>query len=138
MVASVQTNTVEAVGAGGLDQLAGAMQTSVVAKAFGALADPVRLRIVELLAERGEVSASELGVELPVSQPRVSVHLRCLSDCGFTTVRREGRRAYYQLTGPHIAELVATVRAHADTALPGLLACLQCGPHRPGPDPACC
>lgn len=135
MAAPEQTGTVPA---GELDQLDGEMQVSVVAKAFGALADPVRLRIVELLAERGECSASELVAELPVSQPRVSVHLRCLTDCGFTTARRLGRRAYYQLAGPHIAPLVATVRAHADAALPGLLACLQCQPVPPNSDTSCC
>ncbi len=78
----------EPVGAAPLDQLSTELQASVVAKAFAALADPIRLRIVELLAERGECSARALVAELPVSQPRVSVHLRCLTDCGFTTVRR--------------------------------------------------
>ncbi len=118
----------EPVGAAPLDQLSTELQTSVVAKAFAALADPIRLRIVELLAERGECSARALVAELPVSQPRVSVHLRCLTDCGFTTVRRQGRRAYYQLAAPHIASLLTSMKAHAETSLPGLLACLHCEP----------
>lgn len=112
----------------GLDRLDPELQVAVVAKAFAALADPVRAQIVALLAERGECSARELVAELPVSQPRVSIHLRCLTDCGFTTVRREGRRAHYQLAGPHITDLLTAMRAHADTALPGLLACLHCAP----------
>ncbi|MGH3570626.1 MAG: ArsR/SmtB family transcription factor [Pseudonocardiaceae bacterium] len=122
----------------GLGQLDPELRVLVVAKAFAALADPIRLRIVEILAERGECSARELVNKLPVSQPRVSVHLRCLTDCGFTTVRREGRRAYYQLAAPHIAALLGAMRTHTDTALPGLLACLHCQPLPPGQGLTCC
>lgn len=131
------TEAPAAAGGPGLERLDPALRVLVVAKAFAAVADPVRLQIVALVAERGECSARELVAELPVSQPRVSVHLRCLTDCGFLTVRREGRRAFYQLTGPHIAEMLAGMRAHANTALPGLLACLHCEPSPSGGGPCC-
>ena len=111
-----------------LEDLAPERQTQVVAKAFQALAEPVRLRIIELLLEHGELTVGELTGALPVSQPRVSVHLACLSDCGFTAVHRVGRRSYYRVAGPGVVGCVAAVRDHADSACAGIVHCLECAP----------
>src|SRR3954470_491879 len=66
--------------------------------AFDILGDPVRRRIVELLAD-GERSAGDLGAvvqdEFGISQPAVSQHLRVLRDNGFASVRAEGTRRLY-------------------------------------------
>lgn len=66
--------------------------------AFDVLGDPVRRRILELLAE-GEQTAGALGAvverEFGISQPAVSQHLRVLREHGFTTVRPEGIRRLY-------------------------------------------
>ena len=66
--------------------------------AFDVLGDPVRRRILELLAE-GEATAGALtGVvqaEFGISQPAVSQHLRVLRESGFATVRAEGTRRLY-------------------------------------------
>ncbi|MFG2052863.1 ArsR/SmtB family transcription factor [Micromonospora sp. NPDC048930] len=66
--------------------------------AFDVLGDPVRRRILELLAE-GEQTAGALGAtvqrEFGISQPAVSQHLKVLRDNGFTTVRPEGTRRLY-------------------------------------------
>lgn len=66
--------------------------------AFDILGDPVRRRLLELLAS-GERSAGELaetvGDEFGISQPAVSQHLRVLRESGFTTVRPEGTRRIY-------------------------------------------
>jgi DNA-binding transcriptional ArsR family regulator len=66
--------------------------------AFDVLGDPVRRRILELLAD-GERSAGDLGAvvqdEFGISQPAVSQHLRVLRDHGFTTVRTAGTRRLY-------------------------------------------
>lgn len=66
--------------------------------AFDVLGDPVRRRILELLAE-GEQTAGALGAtvqrEFGISQPAVSQHLRVLREHGFTTVRPEGTRRLY-------------------------------------------
>ena len=76
--------------------------------ALDVLGDPVRRRILEVLAE-GESSAGELadtiGEEFGISQPAVSRHLRVLRDTGFTTVRPEGTRRLYAVaaTGPREA-----------------------------------
>ena len=68
--------------------------------ALDILGDPVRRRILELLAE-GERSAGEIGDvvqgEFGISQPAVSQHLRVLRESGFATVRPEGTRRLYAL-----------------------------------------
>lgn len=72
--------------------------------ALDVLGDPVRRRILELLADDGassspELSAGEIGEvvqqEFGISQPAVSQHLRVLREHGFATVRSEGRRRLY-------------------------------------------
>ncbi len=66
--------------------------------AFDVLGDPVRRRILELLAD-GERAAGEVSAvvqeEFGISQPAVSQHLRVLRDNGFATVRPEGARRLY-------------------------------------------
>jgi DNA-binding transcriptional ArsR family regulator len=66
--------------------------------AFDVLGDPVRRRILELLAD-GELSAGQVAEtvmsEFGISQPAVSQHLRVLRESGFTRVRPEGARRLY-------------------------------------------
>ena len=66
--------------------------------AFDVLGDPVRRRILELLAD-GETSAGEITAvvrrEFGISQPGVSQHLRVLRENGFARVRAEGARRLY-------------------------------------------
>ena len=68
--------------------------------AFDVLGDPVRRRILEMLAD-GELSAGEIGAaireEFGISQPAVSQHLRILREGGFASVRPEGTRRLYRL-----------------------------------------
>ncbi len=75
-------------------------------KAAHALADPTRLRIVELLAE-GEHSAGELAAQFDTSRPGVSRHLRVLREHGLVRVRGEGQRRLYSLDPAPLAELDA-------------------------------
>jgi DNA-binding transcriptional ArsR family regulator len=67
-------------------------------RAFDILGDPVRRRILELLAE-GELAAGDVGAvvqaEFGISQPAVSQHLKVLRDNGFARVRAEGTRRLY-------------------------------------------
>jgi ArsR family transcriptional regulator len=64
---------------------------------FNALANPTRLRILERLAETGEESVNRLALDLRVSQPRISWHLRLLRLGGLVRTRREGRQVYCSL-----------------------------------------
>jgi DNA-binding transcriptional ArsR family regulator len=74
--------------------------------ALDILGDPVRRRILELLAD-GQASAGELGrvihQEFGISQPAVSQHLRVLRESGFTTVQPEGTRRLYTIEPAQLA-----------------------------------
>jgi DNA-binding transcriptional ArsR family regulator len=80
--------------------------------AFDVLGDPVRRRILELLAG-GETSAGDVaaavGAEFGISQPAVSQHLRVLRDNGFATVRAEGTRRLYAVDPAGMQEVDAWV-----------------------------
>jgi DNA-binding transcriptional ArsR family regulator len=69
-------------------------------EAFDVLGDPVRRRILELLAD-GDVAAGvvvdAVGREFGITQPAVSQHLRVLRESGFATVRAEGTRRLYSV-----------------------------------------
>jgi ArsR family transcriptional regulator len=69
-----------------------------VSRAARALGDPVRVRIVELLRERGEpVCQCELSPAFDISQPTLSHHLAKLQHEGIVSVERRGRWAFYSL-----------------------------------------
>jgi DNA-binding transcriptional ArsR family regulator len=76
--------------------------------AFDVLGDPVRRRILELLAE-GERSAGAVTdvvrAEFGITQPAVSQHLRVLRDHGFATVRPEGTRRLYAVAPDALDEV---------------------------------
>lgn len=76
--------------------------------ALDVLGDPVRRRILEMLAD-GEASASAIATaisdEFTISKPAVNQHLRVLHEQGFATVRPEGQRRLYAVdpSGPREA-----------------------------------
>jgi DNA-binding transcriptional ArsR family regulator len=76
--------------------------------AFDVLGDPVRRRILELLAG-GELSSGAITeviqAEFGISQPAVSQHLKVLRDSGFATVRPQGARRLYAVDAPPFREL---------------------------------
>jgi DNA-binding transcriptional ArsR family regulator len=76
--------------------------------AFDILGDPVRRRILELLAD-GEQAAGEIGAvvqhEFGISQPAVSQHLRVLREQGFATVRAAGARRLYAVDASPLQEV---------------------------------
>ena len=78
--------------------------------AFDVLGDPVRRRILELLAE-GELTSGAICAavqqEFGISQPAVSQHLRVLRDGGLATVRPEGTRRLYAVNSVPLQELDA-------------------------------
>lgn len=76
--------------------------------AFDVLGDPVRRRILELLAD-GELTSGavteRVRAEFGISQPAVSQHLRVLREAGFATVRPEGARRLYAVSAEPMREL---------------------------------
>src|SRR5689334_3125924 len=78
--------------------------------AFDVLGDPVRRRILELLAGGEQPSGSIAAIvqaEFGITQPAVSQHLRVLRDSGFTTVRPDGARRLYAVGAEPFQEVEA-------------------------------
>jgi DNA-binding transcriptional ArsR family regulator len=76
--------------------------------AFDVLGDPVRRRILELLAGGERTSGAVVEViaaEFGISQPAVSQHLKVLRDNGFATVRPEGTRRLYSVDPAPLREV---------------------------------
>lgn len=78
--------------------------------AFDVLGDPVRRRILELLAG-GEQSAGDVAEivmrEFSISQAAVSQHLKVLRDSGFATVRPDGARRIYAVDAAPLQDIDA-------------------------------
>ncbi len=85
--------------------------SDLVAKYFKVLADPSRVRVLELLHEHGELSVGELTTSLGLGRTNVSNHLACLRWCGFVITRREHRTVHYRVADPRVGELLALGRA---------------------------
>ena len=76
--------------------------------AFDVLGDPVRRRILELLAEREHSSGEVVEViagEFGISQAGVSQHLKVLREAGFAQVRPEGTRRVYVLDATPLRDI---------------------------------
>src|SRR2546425_10121409 len=76
--------------------------------AFDVLGDPVRRRILELLADGEQASGAVSSViqkEFGITQPAVSQHLRVLRDSGFATVRVDGSRRLYAVDATPLREV---------------------------------
>jgi len=86
-------------------------EPDLVAKYFKVLSDPARVRVLELLNERGEMSVGELTLKLGLGRTNMSNHLACLRWCGFVHTRREHRTVHYRVADPRVSELLALGRA---------------------------
>ena len=83
-------------------------EAAATATLFKALADPTRVRIVNMLAAADDgVCVCDLTPHLGVSQPTVSHHLRKLADAGLLRRRQEGTWAFYSLDRDALSRLEA-------------------------------
>lgn len=80
--------------------------SDLVAKYFRVLADPSRLRILELLRAEGELSVGAIAERLGITQPGVSNHLACLRWCGFVDARREHRSVFNFIADERVLTLL--------------------------------
>jgi ArsR family transcriptional regulator len=79
------------------------------AEFFKALGHPVRIRVLELLAEGGR-PVSELLAEIGVEPAHLSQQLAVLRRLNLVTTRREGSAVHYSLVSPQVVELLAAAR----------------------------
>ena len=83
------------------------MNTEEAVRAFKALGDENRLRIVGIVAERGDVCACRLLDELDMTQPTLSHHMKLLRDSGVVKARKEGRWMHYSLNREVVGALAS-------------------------------
>ncbi|QDY78206.1 ArsR/SmtB family transcription factor [Streptomyces qinzhouensis] len=85
-------------------------QAEVLAKVFKALGDPVRLRLLSMIASRagGEVCVCDLTPAFDLSQPTISHHLKLLREAGLIASERRGTWVYYRLL-PEMTDRLAGI-----------------------------
>ncbi|WP_330266949.1 metalloregulator ArsR/SmtB family transcription factor [Streptomyces griseorubiginosus] len=97
-------------------------QAEDLAKVFKALGDPVRLRLMSMIASRGEggeVCVCELTPAFALSQPTISHHLKLLRQAGLIDCERRGTWVYYWVL-PRVLERLAAFLTTAEPAtVPG-------------------
>jgi len=88
-----------------------ATDAAVLANGFNALADPVRLRVLSILAAstEGEVCVCEFVEPLGKSQPTISHHMKILSEAGLVQGDRRGKWVWYSLNHKRLAQLRAAI-----------------------------
>ena len=85
---------------------------------MGMLADPTRLRLMAALLG-GEQDVTGLTAAVGAARPAVSQHLAKLRLAGLVAVRREGRRAVYDLADQHVRRLIIESLHAAEHRVPG-------------------
>jgi ArsR family transcriptional regulator len=76
-------------------------------RALKALADPTRFRMVQEIAEAGELSCAEVTERFDVSQPTISHHLKILVDAGLLVQRTEGKQHFTSVDRARLNGIVA-------------------------------
>jgi ArsR family transcriptional regulator, arsenate/arsenite/antimonite-responsive transcriptional repressor len=83
-------------------------EAAATADLFKALADPARVRILNLIAQcGGEVCACDLNEPVGLAQPTVSHHLKKLVDAGLLEREQRGRWAFFSLNRDAVEKLAA-------------------------------
>ncbi|WP_029391285.1 ArsR/SmtB family transcription factor [Streptomyces xiaopingdaonensis] len=92
-------------------------EAAELSQVFKALGDPVRLRLLSLIAARegGEICVCELTPAFDLTQPTVSHHLKLLKQAGLIASERRGTWVYYRLL-PEATDRLATFLAHPGTS----------------------
>ena len=110
---------IERPAAGGAGRAMGASAAAAVAQALDALADPLRLRALSLIAisPLGEVCVRDIAELTDVSRPTVSHHLKVLKDVGLVTADRRGTWVYYRIAEPYRVAVRALLEGFAPAAV---------------------
>jgi DNA-binding transcriptional ArsR family regulator len=88
--------------------IAAPKNTESRAKIFAALADPTRLRIVELLVEQNELSGSDIAGQLGISLALFCHHSKTLAEAGVVSIRRDGQTKYHSLNHTLLSDCFAS------------------------------
>jgi ArsR family transcriptional regulator len=88
-------------------------EATELAALFAALSDPVRLRLLSIVASEGEVCSCNLEDPLGKSQPTISHHTRVLADAGLIVGERRGRWTWWRAVPEEISRLQGSLRGDA-------------------------
>lgn len=89
------------------------------AEVFKALSHPVRLLILDLLCQHGELCVCEIFPHLNLDQSTASRHLALLKRAGLIEFRKDAQRVLYRIERPQVAALLASAAEIAQVAAPG-------------------
>ncbi len=112
---ATKVKTIPVVTDGGLccssvvDTPLGQEEAAELARVLGALADPVRLRLLSLVASRDEICSCDLEVPLGKSQPTVSHHTKVLADAGLLMSEKRGRWMWWRVNPTRLAAVRAAL-----------------------------
>jgi DNA-binding transcriptional ArsR family regulator len=92
---------------------------------FGALAHPVRIRLLEVLSSEGETSVQELQRRLGIDQPIVSQQLAKLRASGIVVADKRGASTFYRVADPMLGDLLRVAKQILNRHLVGVQSLLR-------------
>src|SRR5262245_24351462 len=92
---------------------------------FRALAHPVRIRLLEVLVDRGETSVQDLQKTLGIDQPIISQQLARLRSSGIVAATRQGTVIRYWVTDPLLKDLLSVAKQILNRRLAGVRSLLR-------------
>ena len=84
-----------------------------LARVFAALSDPVRLRLLSLVAHAGEICSCDLQDPLGRAQPTISHHTKVLADAGLIAGEKRGRWVWWRVVPDRLAAVRAAIEVRA-------------------------
>jgi DNA-binding transcriptional ArsR family regulator len=72
---------------------------------YAAIAEPTRRNILEMLADRGQLPASEIYGHFPVSAPAISQHLKVLREANLVTMEKKAQQRLYTINAKPMLEM---------------------------------
>ena len=92
-------------------------EAEALARGFAALADPVRLRLLSLIAATDEVCACNLQEALGKAQPTISHHTKALAEAGLIVGEKRGRWVYWKVVPERVDVLRRALQSPVDAGL---------------------
>ncbi|MDE1852528.1 MAG: winged helix-turn-helix transcriptional regulator [Thaumarchaeota archaeon] len=100
-----------------------AIETKPYSLLFQAFANPTRVKILQALRERANMTVMQIGEDLSLEQTNVSHNLRCLAFCGLVSVERKGKSRVYSLNKETVLPMLETAEKHLNKYAENLLTC---------------
>jgi DNA-binding transcriptional ArsR family regulator len=91
------------------DELISLEALSVAAECLRTVAHPHRLRMIQLMLQ-GRYTVGELAEACEIPSHMASEHLRLMQRCGLLQSEKEGRRAYYTVSEPHLRDIMRCIK----------------------------